>query len=1063
MPMLIAAAITFALPLVTAGTALLIGHAVVMASTLIYGAVQQRRAKQKAAAQAQANLQDRTAMVVSSDSPWRVIYGEAVVGAICTPAMLTSGDKDQYKHLVLVWAAHECHSIEDVLINGVSIGALDGSGNVTGGRWFKGSTASASETVTFNGSGAATLAHAPAAVQAVSQQASATDTDGRVVLTDSTLPIGGLAIAGNVITLAGLAGLTATVSYTYAAASSALVRVQHHLGSPSQTADATLLAECPADWSSSDRLRGLCHSVVRLDLREPEFQGGPPRITARVRGMKVYDQRKDSTNGGSGAHRLNDPSTWEWTDNAAQCTAHFLTAEFGKRALAAQVGWASATAAANASDEVLPNGQKRYTCNGAFTTDQDTDTTLNQLCQAMAGFAVYNGTWSLQAGVYTAPVMALTDADNAGSVEVLGGPSGQEVFNGMRGRFYDPERFDQATDYTPYLNAAFVAEDSEPLWGDLPLPFTNADWRATNIARIQVERSRGMQLVYPAKNRARALRAGQRVTLTNAVLGLSADVFRVVKKEQAIGKPVMLTLAQDDPSMYDEADAPASLDSPSSFASDPFVVEDVSGLAVLSDITVAQWNVDGTVIGNTWVSWDAATDALVLERGAMQVEYRPAETLDWTRAPEAPGSSTGLLLPRLPERRLFLVRARWRNSLGVPGAWAFAWVLTEQLPAPRTGASLIDATWWRPGATWEWPEYVGANASNAIVWAIGPKDLQQAMWQATAVAAGGVNGGWEIGSLAGYGKNAFVVDVRNTCRFALPAYMPLGDSGNWEFGPSFGGVVCTLNTATGEADPRFWAGAVTSGMKGRMCLIVGYVFPAGSTGLTNAGAGVYDMETGALLAAGNNFCWAAAATECGQRAFFTGAGAAGDLVRFGQPSVEVFNGADIGRITYIGEAQVDTPNVAQSAITEGTQLISATANGSTGSPGASVTVILMVGPTLDVGDDEIDFDVSGVADIEFWSQAAIGRVEVFLKWQAGFGNPYTEIGTRCKFATPVDVYTNNTKVSMDKQEAAFVPGPGSKDYFLECRITWIDAAGSTKQCGKAFTADALWKWVRRKR
>lgn len=412
---------------------------------------------------------------------------------------------------------------------------------------------------------------------------------------------------------------------------------------------------------------------------------------------------------------------------------------------------------------------------------------------------------------------------------------------------------------------------------------------------------------------------------------------------------------------------------------------------------------------------------------------------------------------------------RWRLQVAEHDPAAYSTVVVTAPTYPDTALelrgsdevvrSLIDATWWRPGAAWEWNLNETPAGENSIVWGTGPKGQPQALWRAVAAGTPSADkdGGWDIGTLATTPRQAFVVDPARTYRFAAAIRRTVGTAAAF-WGPA--PVVCALNTATPAANPYFASWAQPA--DGRWYLYVGYVYPAGSTGLTNAGAGIYDMETGELVQAGTNYCWPADVTECSTRAYQYYA-TTGATQYFAPPVVEVMDGYEAGRITYIGEAQVDTINVAQAAITEGTTLLSATTTGSTGSPGASVTVILMAGPTLDVGDDELDFDVSGVADVQFWSQAAIGRVEVFLKWQAGFGNPYTEIGTRRKFATPVDVYTNNTKVSMDKTEAAFIPGPGSKDYFLECRITWIDAAGSTKQCGKGFTADALFKWVRRKR
>lgn len=238
-----------------------------------------------------------------------------------------------------------------------------------------------------------------------------------------------------------------------------LALVRHFNGSPDQVADPVLMALLPAEWTATDRLRGLAHSIWTFDLREPELQGGMPDVSTVWRGKKLYDPRTGLT---------------AWSANNALCVRDFLRSEYGKRCTELQVTNPSFDAAANACDETLDDfdDAPRYTCNGAFRTDADPDQTLRQLLQSMAGSASFAGTWRLQAGVYTAPVMDLTDADNAGAVESIPSPTGMQVFNGLRGQFYDPQKADQLTDYTPYKNAAFEAEDGRELWSDLSLPFT---------------------------------------------------------------------------------------------------------------------------------------------------------------------------------------------------------------------------------------------------------------------------------------------------------------------------------------------------------------------------------------------------------------------------------------------------------------------------------------------------------------------------------------------------------------------------------------------------------------
>lgn len=665
MPPLLAVAATYAIEaavtaaVITAATATAL-TAGVFVSTLVFGVVQQRRAARDARNAASAALTDRYAPGMSSaDAPWQIIYGECPVGPVQVAAELTSGSRDQFKHVVYVWAAHECDAVTDFLVNGVSVGALDANGWVTGGKFFKGATATDGQVVTLNGSGAATLAHTPTAVHSIGWNSTGLsgDSEDFTYLLPGQFTVVGAVVTVNAGFVAAWAGRSVVINYSYAAPGTALLRVRHHLGSDTQTADTALLAECPSDWTANDRLRGLCYSVATYCLDEPEFQGGPPDAKARIRGKKLYDHRTGLT---------------VWSDTAALCVADFMRAEYGKRATTNQMGWASFDAGANACEEALAThgGAKRFTINGAFRTDTDADATLDALCQAMAGFVTWDGTWNLQAGVYTAPVQTITDADNAGSVEVVADQPGDEIFNGLRGRFFDPARFDQLTDYTPYQNSGFVTADNGALWAPLDLPFTNSDWRAHNLARIQVERSRGMQIVYPAKLRTIRLKPGQRVALGVSVLGIpGGSVFRVVKREYKIGQPVKLTLQQDAASMYDEADAPAPLDSPATLQHDPFVVATMGSLSVLSGDTLRHTMADGTVISRVTVTVPASTDALVTAHGAVQVEYRLENETTWQRAPEASGTATKVTLQGLKDKRRYMIRARWRNGLGALGDW----------------------------------------------------------------------------------------------------------------------------------------------------------------------------------------------------------------------------------------------------------------------------------------------------------------------------------------------------------------------------------------------------------
>lgn len=98
-----------------------------------------------------------------------------------------------------------------------------------------------------------------------------------------------------------------------------------HLGTAAQAADPMLIDNFPALWSSDHRASGVAYIVLRLELDDKVWPNGSPSlIEALVKGCRVYDQRKDSTNGGSGTHRINDATTWEWSPNWALCSADYF-------------------------------------------------------------------------------------------------------------------------------------------------------------------------------------------------------------------------------------------------------------------------------------------------------------------------------------------------------------------------------------------------------------------------------------------------------------------------------------------------------------------------------------------------------------------------------------------------------------------------------------------------------------------------------------------------------------------------------------------------------------------
>lgn len=82
----------------------------------------------------QAEARDRMQVIRSAVETHRWIYGQALVSGPLVYAEST-GATNEYLHLVIPLAGHECEEIGDVYFGDELVGTLDGSGNVTSGRF----------------------------------------------------------------------------------------------------------------------------------------------------------------------------------------------------------------------------------------------------------------------------------------------------------------------------------------------------------------------------------------------------------------------------------------------------------------------------------------------------------------------------------------------------------------------------------------------------------------------------------------------------------------------------------------------------------------------------------------------------------------------------------------------------------------------------------------------------------------------------------------------------------------------------------------------------------------
>lgn len=661
------------------------GSVIFTAGSLLYGAASQRKQKKAIASAAQsqknaanASLTDRTVSGVATEFPWRFVYGVARVGANVV-AMFATGSRDEYKHLVCVLAQHQSESIDDIYINGQALGPLDGDGGVTGGPFLKVETGNVVLGVQATGpSTVVALAYAPLPGTLV-VLGQFVDND---VLVESPVPY---TLVGTTLTILSEA-TPFKVTYQYRTQTS-MVRVKKHLGAPGQTVDATLQADVGAAlWPSTSTLSGNTYFVIRLNLNQPEFQGGPPQIEAVMHGKLVLDPRTATT---------------AWSENNALVALDYLTSDLGGVKVSS-IPTASFIAAANDCDDELLPGFKRYTFNGVINSDQSREEVLESIAQSMAG-GIDATTWTTFAGKWSAAVMALTQADIVGEFGISPGLPYGDIFNTVKGRFISAANQWVATDYLPYQNAAYLAVDGEELDSNIDFPFTNTQQRCTNLARIFTESNRnGYTVMGRFSLKAWKLQVGQRVTLTAPFFfGGLTKTFRVTDKAFAPDRMVMLGLKEDDESIYDLADAVSPDSTPNTGLPNPFVVAALGSLTCQSGDAQLLIQDDGTIVSRILATWPQSTTPGVLQNGYIEVEFQQAGEVEWQKV-EVDGAETSAFLSPVSDGSFYNVRARGANPyISAKGDWTYAALhqvtgKTEPPPDVTTFTLLGNTFTWGP-------------------------------------------------------------------------------------------------------------------------------------------------------------------------------------------------------------------------------------------------------------------------------------------------------------------------------------------------------------------------------
>ncbi len=345
-----------------------------------------------------------------------------------------------------------------------------------------------------------------------------------------------------------------------------VMSIDTRLGTAVQTAIPDLVTRYPSLWTAGGhRARTWSLMYTRMTIAEGNtaYQNGiPQNMRALCKGHRVYDPRLDDTNGGTGPHRFDDDTTWEFSENPALCLSDFLRFEnVGYSEVNERIDWPLVIIAADICDEQVvvptpPALQKRYTCNFTFLATTPREQVKEMLETAMLGRTVFSqGIWKMWAGAVQTPDVTLSEVNMSGaSLQVQAQSGSTAKYNRIRGKFVDPSRNFTANAYPEFRNAAFEAEDGGAKYQIFDINTCNDPFEAQRDAIIKLCQSRQQRVVvFPGNWSCFRIQPGTVVELDIAELGFTGEKFFVTEwAMQTDGSGVQLTMVEEIDSCWDD-------------------------------------------------------------------------------------------------------------------------------------------------------------------------------------------------------------------------------------------------------------------------------------------------------------------------------------------------------------------------------------------------------------------------------------------------------------------------------------------------------------------------------
>lgn len=457
-------------------------------------------------------------------------------------------------------------------------------------------------------------------------------------------------------------------------------------------------------WTPQSTFTGCAYLATRYKLDSKVWPSGiPSRYTTIVEGCPLYDPRRDSTNGGSGSHRIADQATWTFREGAVEIGRNpalaLLTYLLGYRINnklvwgmgipAHRIDFDNFRAYANVCEErvLTQSGAtvQRYTSDGTFSTADPHETVINGLSAAMGSCKLVDtsGVYQLVGG-FDDTLGPKVDFDANDLVAAAGSaspylwkpaPPTRELHNIVRGRFADPSSLYQLVDWG--VVETDPLPDAIPRTLSLDLGLVTRAETCQRIAKQWLLRQAKTPGVFSATFGPKAFRVqvGSLITMSLPERGWNRKLFRVIEQVETHDLLFTMALREESSEVYawDREEKPL----PATIRPDGYNPRDAIAPENLTVSSSVIEGAGGQQVSEVEVTWLPAPSARIV---GIQIESRPTGAIAWTEQAAIHDPVSGVFRFGSNVGGVDLaVRARYRMDTGVYSDWVGADVVSAAI------------------------------------------------------------------------------------------------------------------------------------------------------------------------------------------------------------------------------------------------------------------------------------------------------------------------------------------------------------------------------------------------